>query len=229
MKFKSQIFTAVSGSVGGLTFAKNKGGLYTRARAIPTNPNTPAQVAARDALSTLVDAWTNILAESQRDAWRTYAANTPVVDVFGDPKLLTGQQMYLRSNQPRVRAGVPRVDPGPTIFNLGTFTTISIAISAAAPNDIIVTFTTGDAWANVDGGFLFIGASRQQNQSISFFKGPFRQAGTIFGDPVPPTSPKTIVSDFPYALANKAFVTARAGQADGRLSTAQIVSTVVVP
>ena len=227
MLFKSQIFTQVSGSVGGLTFARNRGGLYTRGRVIPTNPNTPSQVAARDAMSTLVDAWTLQLTQSQRDAWDTYAKNTPVVNVFGDPKLLTGQQMYIRSNQPRVRNGEARVDNGPSTFDLGTFTTPAITISAASPSDVNVAFTDTDAWANLAGGFLFVGISRQQNPSINFFKSPFRALGTVIGDPSPPTTPETFISDFAYALANKAFATFRASQSDGRLSTTQIVSTIV--
>lgn len=227
MKFKSQVFTAVSGSVGGLTFARNKGGLYTRARAIPTNPNTAAQINARDALSTLVDAWTTFVTQAQRDAWDVYALNVPVVDVFGDPKLLTGQQMYIRSNQPRVRNGEARVDDGPTVFNLGTFTTPSIAISAASPSDVVISFTNTDSWANALGGFLFAGASRGQNASIQFFKSPFRTIGSIDGDAAPPSSPATLVSDFVYALGQKVFATFRASQSDGRLSTAQIVNTIV--
>ncbi len=227
MLFKSQVFTQVSGSVGGLTFARNRGGLYTRARAIPTNPNTASQVAARTALSTLVDAWTTILTLAQRDAWETYAKNTPVVNVFGDPKLLTGQQMYIRSNQPRVRNGEARVDDGPTTFDLGTFTTHSIAISAASPSDIDVGFTNTDSWAVAVGGFLFVGISRQQNPSINFFNSPFRALGSVDGAVIAPTSPETLISDFTYAEGNKAFATARASQPDGRLSNDQIVETIV--
>lgn len=228
MKFKSQIFTAVSGSVGGLTFAKNKGGLYTRARSIPTNPNTVAQIAARDAFSTLVDAWTNIVTQAQRDAWGVYALNTPVVDVFGDPKLLTGQQMYIRSNQPRVRNAKPRIDDGPTTFDLGTFTTPSITISAAAASDVIVAFTNGDAWAIIDGGFLLGLVSRSNNASIQFFKSPFQSMGSIAGDTaIPPASPATLPSRFTYAEGTRVFASFRASQSDGRLSTAQIVNTIV--
>lgn len=227
MLFKSQIFTQVSGSIGGTTFSRNKGGLYTRARSVPVNPNSPAQIAARNAFSSLVNAWTEILTGTQRDAWDLYALNTPVTNVFGDSKTLTGQQMYIRSNQPRVRDGQPRVDAGPTVFDLGTFTTPSFVISAAAPNDIDVTFDATDTWAIALGGFLFALASRGQNQSKNFFKGPFRSAGSIAGGTVPPTPPDVVISEFPYAEDQKVFVAFRAGQPDGRLSNQQIVETIV--
>jgi hypothetical protein len=228
MKFKSQIFTQVSGSVGGLTFSRNKGGLYTRARSIPTNPATAAQVAARDALSTLVDAWTNSLTSGQRDAWATYALNTPVVDVFGDSKLLSGQQMYIRSNQPRLRSGVARIDDGPATFDLGTFTTPSITISAAAPTTVNISFTDTDEWANNDGAFLINLMSRGQNPSVNFFKAPFQFAKNIIGLTAgPAVSPEAFPSPFTYTEGQKVFMSSRASQADARLSTSQIVSTIV--
>lgn len=227
MKFKSQIFTQVSGSVGGLTFGSNRGGLYTRARAIPTNPNTAAQVAARDAMSTLVDSWTNILTPTQRTSWATYALNTPVIDVFGDAKKLTGQQMYIRSNQPRIRNAIARRDDAPVIFDLGTFTGPSMVISAASPFDIVVSFDNSDSWAIASGGHLVAGASRGQNPSKNFFKSPFQTMGTIVGDPTPPVSPATLTSPFTYAEGQKVFATFRASQGDGRLSTPQIIDTIV--
>ena len=226
MLFKSPIFSQASGSVNGLTFSHNKGGQYTRGRAIPTNPNTPAQLAARNAMAQVVDAWTNVLTQAQRDAWSVYATNTPVINRLGDSVTLSGQQMYIRSNSARVRAGVGRRDDGPVINDLGTFTTPSIVVSAASPNDIEVTFDNSDAWAIVAGGFLFVSVSRGQNQSINFFKAPFQQAGRITGAVVPPTSPETLVGPFPYAEGQKIFATFRASQSDGRLSNNQIVNTI---
>ena len=227
MKFKSQVFTQVSGSVAGLTFGHNRGGLYTRARSIPTNPNTPDQIAARSAMSDIVNAWLSILTQLERDAWEVYAQNTPVIDVFGDPKLLTGQQMYIRSNQPRIRNALGRSDTAPAIFELGTFTTPSIAISAALPNDVVVSFTGTDAWNNEDGSFLIGGISRGQNPTKNFFKSPFRTMGALVGAVIPPASPGTLTSPFPFVEGQKAFATFRAARFDARLSTAQIVNTIV--
>ena len=227
MKFKSALITQASGSIGGFTAGSNKGGLYLRARSIPTNPNSPAQQASRDSMKILVDAWTTILTFAQRDAWRTYAQNTPVVDVFGDSKLLTGQQMYIRSNSARLTAGKVRIDNGPTTFNLGSFTDISIAISAASPSDVNVSFTNTDSWATVIDAALILGVSKGQNASRDFFKSPFRTMDTIDGDIIAPTSPATLVSPFVYAEGQKVFAVARASQADARLSTQQIPSTIV--
>lgn len=229
MLFKSQIFTQVSGSVGGLTFSHNKGGLYTRSRAIPTNPNTAPQTAARNAMASLVALWTETLTQAERDGWATYALNTPVVNVFGDSKNITGQQMYIRSNQPRVRSGATRIDSAPTIFDLGTFTTPTFVVSAASPSDLVITFTAGDSWVGANDAHLIVLISRGQNQSINFFKSPFQFADNIDGSASsPPPSPTTITSPFVYVIGQKVFASIRASQADGRLSNRQFINTIVI-
>ena len=225
--FQSTIFSAVSGKLGGTVFSRNKGGKYIRSLGIPTNPNSPAQIAARDALSTPVDAWTNILTQAQRDAWIVYALNVPVLNRLGETKNITGQQMYIRSNQPRLRNGIGRRDDGPTLFDLGTFTTPSLVVSAAQPSDLVVSFDDSDEWAQLAGGFLIGLASRGQNASKVFFGAPFRTAGFIAGDPITPTSPATLTSPFVYAQGQRVFMQFRASQADGRLSTTQIIDTLV--
>ena len=68
MIFKSPIFAQASGSIAGTVFSRNAGGMYVRSRANPTNPNTDAQQAVRDAMRQLVVAWTSELDDGQRDA-----------------------------------------------------------------------------------------------------------------------------------------------------------------
>ena len=225
--FESIIFSSVSGKLGGVVFSRNKGGSYIRGKGNPTNPNTAAQIASRTALSTLVDSWTNLLTQAQRDAWIVYALNTPVLNRLGQTKTISGQQMYVRSNTPRIRAGIARVDDGPTLFDLGTFTTPSFTVSAGDPAALVITFTDTDEWANAAGGFLIGLASRGQNATKVFFKAPFQLSGSIAGDPVPPASPTTLTSPFTYAQGQKVFLSFRASQDDGRLSTTQIVDTIV--
>ena len=110
MLFKSALITQASGSIGGMTASRNKGGAYFRARALPTNPNTPEQQAVRGYLGTLANLWTNVLTPANRVLWDFYAFNVPVINAVGDSIQLTGQQMYIRANVPRLQAGLPRVD-----------------------------------------------------------------------------------------------------------------------
>ncbi len=220
------ILTTMSGSLGGITAARNKGGQYLRARVVPVNPSSPAQVTLRTVFSALAVHWGTTLTALQRTGWDTYAANVTVVNRIGETVNITGFQHYIRSNTPRVQAGFARVDAPPTVFDLGAFTDTSIAIVGGAAV-VSVTFEPLDAWANEDGSTMLILASREKAPSINFFKGPYRLAGTIDGDALlAPTSPAAITSDFTYATGNKGFAQVRVSRADGRLSTVQRVEAI---
>ena len=219
MKIKSALITSASGSIGGLTASHNRGGLYLRARTIPTNPNSPQQQVVRAFVASLTSAWLNTLTELQRMAWDGYALLVPLPDPLGEPRNVGGLQMYIRSNVPRLQAGLVRVDDAPSIYNLADFYAISVGTFAAATNDFAVTFDNTQLWANETGGAVVALGSRPQNNSINYFKGPYRFAGVIEGDPItPPTSPATIVNPFPFAVDNRVFVQLRVMRADGRLS-----------
>lgn len=218
MKFKPLLGDQLSGSLAGITASHNRGGVYFRQRAIPVNPATPQQVAVRGFMVTLTTAWVQTLTQAQRDAWDLYALQVLLPDALGDPRNVGGIGMYVRSNVPRLQAGLPRVDPGPTVFALPTFTDPAIA-SITAPDALSLTFSDADGWANLDDSAMLVYGSRPQNESINFFKGPYRFAGAILGLTAgPPTSPAAIVMPFVLTAGQKAFVQARVTLADGRLS-----------
>lgn len=221
MKFKSAVYTQVSGSVGGLTYAHNRGGMYARARSLVTNPNTEAQQAVRDAVRELTDAWTNILTDADRDAWNLYAFNTPMLNKLGDLTKRSGQNMYIRGNTPRLQATLPRVDSGPIVFDLGSFTPITMT-AVATGDHISLTFDNTDEWANEDDSSLLIYQSRPQNGTKRFFAGPYQLMTRINGDgTTPPTSPVLATSLFPLAVGQRVFLRITATRADGRYSLAQ--------
>lgn len=201
--------------------------MYTRGRATPTNPNSTAQQVARNALAELATAWAQTLTQAQRDAWAAYADATPVTDVFGDPLLLTGQQMYNRCNQPRLRAGATRVDDGPTTPGLPTFTAGNAVGSSSGPT-WNVSYDNSDAWANEDDAHMLIQFSQPYSPARNFFKGPFRFSGTVDGDSTTaPTSPYSVANN-PWGVPATGFGGKRfwarvcVTRADGRLSPVNI-------
>jgi hypothetical protein len=223
MKFKSQLVSQVSGSVGGITGAHNQGGLYFRSRSVPTNPQSPQQTAIRNALSSLATAWSSTLSQAERDAWETYNQNVQLTDALGEPRSVGAIGMYNRSNVSRIQAGLPRVDDGPTTFDLGSFTNVSIAApTAGSPYTVDIDFDNTDAWANEDDAAMLVYLSREQNPGINFFKGPYRFAGKIDGNSsTAPTSPATIQAPFDGAAGNAVFGYVIVTRADGRLSPLQ--------
>lgn len=211
-------FTQISGSVGGWTGSHNAGGMYIRARTIPTNPNTPFQQAVRNIVAQLSNLWVDTLTLAQREAWKTYAENVQVQGPLGDSINVSALNMYQRSNVARIQSGFARVDDAPVIFNLGDFTNPAFALDEAA-NEVDVTFTDTDLWANEDDSNMLIYASRPVATSINFFKGPYRFAAVIEGDSItPPTSPAAIPLPFPVAVGQRIHVLARISRVDGRYS-----------
>lgn len=213
MKFKSQVYTEASGSIGGVTYSHNRGGMYTRARAIPVDPGSAFQLAIRAIVAALTSAWNDTLTAAQRTAWETYAANVLIPDRLGEPRNIGGIGQYIRTNVPRLQGSLSRLDDGPTVFNLGEFTAPAIA-SVTAPNTASITFTTGDAW-HAAGGAMYILASRGVNPTLNYFKGPYRFADEILSAD---TSPHSVTLPFAVAAGQKVFFQFRAEQPDGRIS-----------
>lgn len=217
MKFKSLVYSSASGSAGGLTYSHNRGGMYTRARAVPVNSHTQQQQAVRNVVTLLTATWSNTLTQAQRDGWETYALNTPMTDTLGDPRNVGGLAMFVRSNTPRLQAGKTTIITAPPTSGFAVLSTIS-ALADVSNQDLAITFVTADTWANALNGHLFVYQSRAQNQGINFFNGPYRFLGAVNGNTTPPTSPATFTAKFPFTLVNKLFVYGRASNADGKLS-----------
>lgn len=217
MKFKSQVLTQASGSIGGITYAHNKGGLYTRARSIPTDPATPRQVVIRNAVSQLVTRWSAVLTQVQRDAWDVYGVNVPVTDPLGDSITISGLSWYIKCNVLRQQASLSIVDAAPVIFTRESLSDLSFTATAAT--DLAsITFNNADGWANEVGGALLAYFSRPQSVGINFFKGPYRFAGKVVGAVVPPASPASIALPFPVAVGQKVFGRFVAVGSDARTS-----------
>jgi hypothetical protein len=211
--------SAISGSIAGNTYSHNKGGAYIRNRAIPTNPNTIQQQAVRGFMATLTSLWYNTLTAAQRLAWDTYAANVLLPNPLGDPRDVGGLAMYVRSNIPRLQAGLDRVDDAPTTFNLGDYTNPSMGNATAAAQTWDLTFDNTDDWANEDDAAMLVLSGPGQNQSINFFKGPYRFAHAVLGNATTaPTSPATVSSPFVLVAGQRVFGHVRVTRADGRLT-----------
>lgn len=225
MKIKSALVTQMSGSVGGITGAHNQGGLYFRARSIPVNTNTVQQQAVRATLATLTSRWNDTLTPLQRDQWANYSSNVPIVDRLGEARPIGGIAQYIRSNVPRLQAGLDRIDTGPTTFNLGSFTPVTFTASLGDTDNLEIVFDADDAWANESDAAMLIYASRPVSPSINFFRGPFRFAGSVDGDDASaPTPPATIDSPFPLLDGQRVYLRVRVTRADGRLSSDQILA-----
>lgn len=218
MKYTSAIAATASGSIGGATASRNRGGQYFRRRAIPTNPNSAEQQQIRGIFASLNSAWNNTLTAAQRSGWDTYALNTPVTDSLGNPVNAGGKGMYIRGNVPRLQALLTAISAPPTTFGLNTLTQPNVTGIVASTKVVTFSFTNTDSWASTTAGALLVYVSRPVNPSINSFSGPFRFAGRILGASTPPTSPGTVTGVFALTAGQKQFVRFVAVDATGRLS-----------
>lgn len=218
MKIKSALVTQISGSIGGMTGAHNRGGLYLRSRTIPTDPASSTQITRRFLFGLFSANWASGLTDAQREAWNLYASNVPVLDKLGDSIFLSGQQWYVGSATLRAIGVPPAVSNGPTNFTRPSFTAPS-SITITTPTSIGFTYDDTEDWVSEDGAGLLVFAGRPVSPGINFFKGPFRFAGVVLGSVgSPPSSPASLTNPFTTTADQKQWLRFVLTRADGRYS-----------
>lgn len=208
-----------SGSAGGITYSRNRFGAYMRNRAVPVNPNTDRQVVVRNFVRSLSIAWENTLSQADRDKWETYATNIVWQNKLGQSVLLTGLNHYIRSNVPRLQAGMSQVNSAPSIFNLGTAELALGCTASEATQQASAAFDNSAGWATEDGAAELFYAGIPRNAAIKFFGGPWRLLGSALGDSIgAPATPAVFDWAWPFGDGQRLWLRTRITRADGRLS-----------
>ena len=209
----------IRGSIGGTVFSRNRYGAYSRNRTIPVDPGTTKQTKIRAVFGQVRNAWFSTLTAAQRLAWDVYASNVNMVNRIGETMNLTGWNMFARTNSCLVYNDLAVIADAPTDFSLAEQDGTLAITASEATQEISVAFDDTMDWCSEDDAYLLIYASRPQNDTINYFKGPYQIAGTIDGDnAVPITSPQTMTAPFAFVAGQKIFAQARILRADGRLS-----------
>jgi hypothetical protein len=121
-----------SGSVGARTSSRNSSGQYVRQRAIPTNPNSAAQIAARQRVTTLSAAWRG-LTSGQMAGWIAFGQSFTVVNSLGTAIHLTGLQCYVKVNSVNELNGDAVVATPPALPTFVTCTVTGVTAVSATP------------------------------------------------------------------------------------------------
>lgn len=182
MKFTPVFVEGLSGSVGGLTASRARGGVdYFRVRAIPVNPNTARQQTVRQALAQLSVLWGTSLSQANRDTWINEA----------DGSEQQGLNLYIRSNVFRLQAGLARVD------SLGAATAISVStvtVTQSIGAGRSIAFDNTDSWANEDDAGLIVWETRPVPPSRTFEQRERFLRVVLGNSGTAPTSPQTATS-----------------------------------
>lgn len=212
---------AISGSVGGTVFARNRFGAYMRNRTTPVNPQSTRQVAARTRIGFLAEQWRETpVTAAMRTAWGVYASGISMQNKLGDDIAITGFNAFIMGNAVKLINGSDFVDNGPTVIGLPAQDPL-FACELSAANGITVTFDDTFEWVDEDDAYLSIEIGKPQSPTRNFFNGPYRWELGIAGDSVAaPTSPDgpTAVTGWTLLEGQVAWCRARILREDGRVS-----------
>jgi hypothetical protein len=217
------------GSIGGTVFSRNAAGAYARNKSIPVQPNSAQQIAVRSRMTDLTQAWTGTLTGLQRISWGLYGDNVPVLNKVGDSINLNGLAWYIACNSLRLQIPTARVDDGPFDYTRAEQDpTLSLSASEAT-QELTIGFDDTLGWATEDDAWLMLFASRPQNTTIQYFKGPFRYMAAAAGNSAgAPVTPVVLPAPFPFAAGNRLYVKGVILRADGRTSTPFIINALAV-
>lgn len=198
------------GSVGGVTFSRNRSGLLMRDRIKPVDPNTPAQAAARDRVRDLQFAWLETLTATQRTSYQALADSVAGTNALGDKIRLTAINHFIQINSLRLAAGeailttAPAPPAGtqiPTLVFTGT-TAAGLKITSITP-----ALSVGD--------LLFARVSDAHQVTRNYYKGPWPRF--LFWKSTD-AAPVTVVASGELAIGQRWFIQCRFLSADGRIT-----------
>jgi len=155
-----------SGSLAGETASRNRYGQYKRSRAIPVNPNTTFQGAARTRVSVNSAAW-RALTDIQRAGWESLGSQMSRTDALGQSYTLNGFQAYCSANNNLSACGDAAVSDAPAIATPAGILTATVTATAAT---LSVAYTATPLAAGVK-LMTFAGPQRSPGKS---FEGDFR-------------------------------------------------------
>lgn len=220
------IVTAMSGSVGGVTYSRNRYGAYKRNKAMPVNPRTALQQVVRNNFTTLSQLW-NTLTAAQRTAWKEFADS---LILSPGQNRLDAMPEFIRCNAARIQAGLSTITAAPTTFVNATppDAASTIATITAASGLSLAYDNTNAALGEVGGAFLvYQGPNRELTQN---HRRGFRYVGKIVGAGTPPTSPFVVAAaNLPYlpVVGKNMWIRVIAVRADSRVSGDTVVQDTV--
>ncbi len=162
----SALVADIKGKIGGNCFARNKAGIYVRAKIKPINPMAIRQQQRRAAISVAAAAWGK-LTSNVRAGWQAYALNTSWTNRLGDSINIGGEAAFVRLACMRLLAGLALPTAAPLEYGhaSGTIATITAAVSVqtivlAEPSTGWVKKTVGDQL------LIFIGMPQSVGRSM---------------------------------------------------------------
>ena len=221
----SALIAEMRKKLNGSVFARNRGGAYLRTKVTPVNPQSIAQVGARNLLTQFSQSW-RTLTEAERLAWNGVVTQWSTTDVFGDVVNPSGITLYIRLNINITLAGgtVLTSPPSPT----GAEALERVIFSAAVTGDVYE--VDSDIAAVPANTAAYLEASPMLSPGISNANSKFRYIATL---PAGTTFPYDAYADFAakygtLVAGQKAFVRMKfINMSTGEVSQSLVQSAIV--
>lgn len=95
----SSLISDIKGKANGSVFARNSGGLYFRNNPSGGGKKSSKWSAVKSKFSSLAGKW-RALSPQQRQSWNESVNNFNTVNAFGDARIPSGYELFIRMNQP---------------------------------------------------------------------------------------------------------------------------------
>lgn len=226
--YKSQLVTAVSGSVGGLNFAHCRAGSYFRAKPNQRCRSTERQAFVRAITRDVLHRWSSVLTDGQRHAWTLYARNVPLPGPLGDLRHVDGRNMFLRANVGRALADLKRATEAPAIFTVASLGPARHISAKAVSDGVRFDFDDSGPWTSDLNSAILVYVAPPQNPTVNFYARTFRYQTKVQGHPLlPPNSPKSFVYSYPLSLGQRIFYRLVFTGGDSRFSAPTLLTGLV--
>lgn len=203
----------LSGKMGGLVFARNRGGAYVRSYAVPVNPNTVAQVTARSQFGAAAANW-HALTAGEKAQWENYAEQIfqPLVNANGAS--FSGHNAFVSLTNVCANANLKALSTANTFIYADDEIT-NWDITGEALYGVVINppsqFNTGKLLVETSAGGISAASLEVVSVSLEVTGGavnltarlkPIISGQSVVG-PVSPTTEFTIVDGFQNSIANK--------------------------
>lgn len=189
------IVVAGSGKIGGQVASRNRGGAYLRTKVTPVNPQTSAQLGARNRLTGRSQAWRG-LTQAQRDSWSAAVGQYARTDIFGSLRNPSGFNLYQRINNNLLQVG-QTVLVSPALPAAVLTVSITSLVATVAGQLIPLTLSA----AVPAGSSMKVFATSPQSPGVSFVKSEYRLINTY-----PAATATPVALGVPYTTKFGAFV-----------------------
>ena len=153
---RSSLLSDITGSIGGTTYARARGGSYARNRTVPINPKTQNQDYVRGMFGTVSSMYSNLSAQ-EIEQWQAWASQLRVHNRLGEEYTPSAKQAYVMSGVNLMQVGLSPLTVAPTATDGPAFDIGKLAIVAQQDGGELSNLT----YTDVSGQVLAQGAIAQ--------------------------------------------------------------------